>query len=201
MKEHKETISAYIDDALSKGELSDLLGFDEIEQSYNQAERYHLIGEALRGQIHDASLVNVRQQVRQVIDESAHRSFEQSGDISTKTSSSWISWLTPAWYRPLGGLAVAASIAMVMVVSVSVTNDEATTGVSNVADNKDGLAPVMGMPAVALEQQPPHVQLVSSQPGQDVNLDAYLAEHAEFAAQDTMQGRLPYVRAVSYKSE
>ena len=35
---------------------------------------------------------------------------------------------------------------------------------------------------------------------QAVNLDAYLAEHAEFAAQDTLQGRMPYARAVSYES-
>ena len=42
---------------------------------------------------------------------------------------------------------------------------------------------------------------VNSQVRPRVNLETYLAEHAEFAAQDTMQGRIPYARAVSYEAE
>jgi hypothetical protein len=34
-----------------------------------------------------------------------------------------------------------------------------------------------------------------------VNLNSYVNEHSEYAAQDTMQGMMPYARAVSYGSE
>ena len=34
-----------------------------------------------------------------------------------------------------------------------------------------------------------------------VNLNNYVNEHSEYAAQDTMQGMMPYARAVSYGSD
>ena len=34
-----------------------------------------------------------------------------------------------------------------------------------------------------------------------VNLNSYVRQHSEFAAQDTIQGMMPYARSVSYGSE
>jgi len=35
----------------------------------------------------------------------------------------------------------------------------------------------------------------------DTDLDPYINQHLEFATQDALQGRLPYVRAVSFESK
>jgi hypothetical protein len=34
-----------------------------------------------------------------------------------------------------------------------------------------------------------------------VNLNTYVRQHSEFAAQDTIQGMMPYARSVTYGSE
>jgi hypothetical protein len=34
-----------------------------------------------------------------------------------------------------------------------------------------------------------------------VNLNSYVTEHSEYAAQDTIQGMMPYARSVSYGSD
>ncbi len=108
-----------------------------------------------------------------------------------------------AWFRPLGGLAVAASVALVMVVVVTQVDSPNGQGIGQGTGERnlvaDAAQPMVNIPdnvrtvAVTSEETQPQIQ-------QAVNLDAYLAEHAEFAAQDTLQGRMPYARAVSYES-
>lgn len=218
MSDNKEKISAYLDDALSIGEIDELSAADQVAQGQKSAfcvaMRYQLIGDALRGQLGDASMVDVRTGVQEAVrgesvfsetpDSDAHLFYEsqivftKKRPVFDKAVDAIASWFTPAFFKPLGGLAVAASVAAIMVFSVN-SDDRPDGGL--LADNADGQATVVSLPVAAFEADNPGVHNVSVNAQRDVNLDPYLAEHAEFAAQDTMQGRMPYVRAVSYKPE
>ena len=185
MSNDKERISAYLDDDLSLEELEAMTSI-EGESEFGVASRYQMMGEALRGRLSDAAMIDVSAQVREAVQKEG---LEQPVRQAVKQPRQPLFDFS-AWFRPLGGLAVAASVALVMVVAV--TQVESPSGNGNLV--ADAGNPVIGAPVtVAVED-------TQSQNQQAVNLDAYLAEHAEFAAQDTLQGRMPYARAVSYES-
>lgn len=206
MSNDKEIISAYLDDGLSPEEL-DVIGPVESASEFGAASRYQIMGEALRGQLSDAVMIDISTQVREALqNEEIHedikaenikaaerpvkQAIKQPGQPMFNFS---------AWFRPLGGLAVAASVVMVMVVMVRQVespsgNGDLVADAGNSTVNISGSVIVSTPVAVAIEDTQ-----IRSRPA--VNFDAYLAEHAEFAAQDTLQGRMPYARAVSYKSQ
>jgi negative regulator of sigma E activity len=192
--EDKERISAYLDDGLSSEEL-DAIGSIESESEFGIASRYQMMGEAMRGQVSDATMIDISAQVREAIQNEAIQTVEKPARQAVQQPRQPMFDFS-AWFRPLGGLAVAASVALVMVIAV--TQVDSPTGSGNmvagtdnsIVNTQDAVRPV----AVAIEDTRPANQKA-------VNLDAYLAEHAEFAAQDTLQGRMPYARAVSYESE
>ena len=197
----KEKISAYLDDALTQAELDTLVDQQQDQES-GVASRYQIIGEALRDQMSDASMVDVHLQVREAL---VHEEINQESSLDEKHSLfDFIStWFGPNWYKPVGGLAVAASVAMIMVVTTT-HEDSAFDRGGLVAENASESvtsdhAPVVSMPVSTVVAN----ETATSEPvdQSQINMNTYLAEHAEFAAQDTMQGRMPYVRAVSYESE
>ena len=99
-------------------------------------------------------------------------------------------------------MAVAASVAVVMVFTLS---EQESTGIAPMASNPVIATPVAVAPdAPANTQQPQAVELVADENTQlarpAVNQHR-VNQHLEYATQDTMQGRLPYVRAVSFESE
>lgn len=204
MSNDKETISAYLDGDLSPEEL-EAIGSIESKSEFGVASRYQMMGEALRGQLSDAAMIDISAQVREALrNEESYaevRTVERSARHAIKQPAASIFDLS-TWFRPLGGLAVAASVALVMVVMV--TQVESPSGNGNlVADAGNSTVNVPGVNVPTVVRAPVVVAVDDMQPRnqQAVNFDDYLAEHAEFAAQDTLQGRMPYARAVSYKSE
>jgi negative regulator of sigma E activity len=228
--EGREKISAYLDDALPQAEIDALSLMDDASVGQRGqlgvASRYQMIGEVLRGQMSDASMIDVHLQVREAlhdekldVPETIGNVLDNQGadggrsvfDLISFDSASWFdrAQLNSAWFKPVGGLAVAASVAMIMVITV--TNEETTPNsnldnnlvaestIENMTTNNASVVSVAVSTSVATsvanETGTPKVDLPH------VNLDTYLAEHAEFAAQDTMQGRMPYARAVSYEAE
>lgn len=205
MSNDKEKISAYLDDGLRTDEL-DAVESIESGSDLGAASRYHMMGEAMRGHVSDAAMVDVSVQVREALrnEESLKniQATERSARQGVKQPASSLFDFS-AWFRPLGGLAVAASVAVVVVVAV--TEVESPTGNDNLVAGTDASSvsvPVVSIPEVDVSA-PVTVAVEETQPRNQpaVNLDAYLAEHAEFAAQDTLQGRMPYARAVSHESE
>ena len=96
-----------------------------------------------------------------------------------------------AWFRPVAGMAMAVMVALVLVVTLSGQENSIQTPVAN-----------------NIEQQPAVQLAIDSRAGDNkpvdkkaMDLSPYLVnQHLEFATQDTLQGRLPYVRAVSYQN-
>jgi hypothetical protein len=89
-------------------------------------------------------------------------------------------------------------------------SEQESTGIAPMASNPVIATPVAVAPDASVNnqrpnfQQPHAVQLVADDNAQlarpAVNKHR-LNQHLEYATQDTMQGRLPYVRAVSFDSE
>ena len=189
----KEKISAFLDNEMFRDELMSFSLSSESEDA-GVVKRYQMMGDSLRGEMSDSSFIDVSQAVREaLLDENIiveSPAVENHAESTSMTSNSKTgSFTLSAWFRPVAGMAVAASVALVMVVTLS---------------GQENVTPI----AKNIEQQPaamPAVQLAIENKSVDkkaTDIDPRLVnQHLEFATQDTLQGRLPYVRAVSYQIE
>lgn len=193
MSNRKQKISAFLDNDMHRDELMSFSLSAESDDA-KVAQRYQMVGDALRGEMSESSFVDVSAAVREALaDENIADQMKAEHQASSKQPSQKSGLFDlSAWLRPVAGMAVAASVAVVMVVSVS--QQEST-----------GIAPV----ATKIETQPAAVQLAADDKAKvqntadtkDTDLDPYINQHLEFATQDALQGRLPYVRAVSFESK
>jgi len=192
MSEQKQNLSAYLDDNLDHDEQRAM----QLDGLGDTAHHYRLIGEAMRGQVSELSLMDVSRQVREAI---AHEQPERPVSVHNTTEQHRPGLLDGLirfgdWLRPVGGLAVAASVAMVVVVALQQQADPQTGSQPQRIAVQD--APVERA-ALARLPDPGSIVPVSNDP----DLSRYLQQHSEFAARDTAQGRMPYVRAVGYRSQ
>lgn len=195
MNEDKEKISAWIDDAIEYNEMGSL-GTEQDDRALSTATRYQMIGDAIRGRVTEASMTDISASVREAI-----RREPEFKPVARPASHSRRSvqrnkkplFDLGSWLRPVGGLAVAATVAMVMVVTL--TDRQATTDSAVVANV--GQLPVQALPVN--NTAPAYTGHGIARPA--VNLNSYVTEHSEYAAQDTLQGMMPYARSVSYGSE
>jgi negative regulator of sigma E activity len=194
MNEYKEQLSALIDGALSDDEVRRLQPSVEAAE-FSTASRYQLIAESMRGTDDDASMtmIDISDQVRVAILQEAALDVNTSSVASPASSG----WPVFSWLRSAGGIAVAASVAAVLVLVVTTTGVQSPTSgpvvASEDAANQAGQV-VATLPAMS--------QRVVIPVNDDVrpNLNSYINAHSEFAAQDTAQGRMPYARAVTYET-
>ncbi len=193
MSKRKEKISAFLDSDMHRDELMSFSLSAEADDA-EVALRYQMVGDALRGEMSDSSFVDVSQAVREALsDENIAEQVVASASKPSPASSTEKPGFfdLSAWFKPVAGMAVAASVAVVMVVAVTGQDDNA------------GIAPLAAKTGAQLEAQPA-VQLAAEDKttdGKETDLDSYINQHLEFATQDTLQGRLPYVRAVSFESK
>lgn len=192
MSEDKEKISAWLDDAVQHNEV-DLLEVDRSKQSYSTVARYQMIGDALRGKVSDASMIDISASVSEAIQQEPELAVI-SRPVRTSRRERKPLFDFGSWLRPVGGLAVAATVAMVMVVTLT----DQQKGTDNAVIANVGQQPVRALPVG-------NVTPVYNSPGMAtmpaVNLNSYVTEHSEFAAQDTIQGMMPYARSVSFGSD
>jgi len=186
----KEKLSAFLDNDLHQDELMSFSLSSEPEHA-KLAQRYQMMGEVMRDELSDASFVDVSQAVREVLANETIE-IEQSEQKELKPASKDVSagWNLAAWFRPVAGMATAGLVAVVMVVTLS---SQETGGLSPVADNAQNKPVVMTADVKATENR----AVVEN----SKELQPYVNQHLEYATQDTLQGRLPFVRAVSYEAE
>jgi len=191
MSKRREKISAFLDNDMHRDELMSFSLSAEADDA-KVAQRYLMLGDTLRGEMSQSSFVDVSQAVREALaDENIAEQMTESAPARVESSSKTGFFDLSAWFKPVAGMAVAASVAVVMVMTV--TGQDNTAGITPVATNIDTLL-----------QTQPVVQLAAEDKtldGKDTDLNAYINQHLEFATQDTLQGRLPYVRAVSFESK
>jgi negative regulator of sigma E activity len=151
-----------------------------------------MIGDAIRGRVTEASMIDISASVREAVSREPEfvpvtrpaRPIQRE----TKPLFDFGSWL-----KPVGGLAVAATVAMVMVVTLT----DKQTGTDSAVVANVGQQPVQALPVN--NAAPVYTRQGVAMPA--VNLNTYVTEHSEYAAQDTIQGMMPYARSVSYGSE
>ncbi len=167
-----ERVSALIDGELEKTDALRLLGEVADDPELRRAwDQYHLISDAVHGRASaDVRAATLFERVRQ--------------DIQAEPTLYRLSKFRTTSLRPLAGLALAASVAVVAVLGVR----------SYMPD------PGLGAVTVAQRETPPTVSLASG-PAQSVAFDArlsrYMVNHSERTGHN-MHGVLPYARIVAH---
>lgn len=197
MNDDKEKISAWLDDAIEYNEVESLQA-EQVGQAFSTVARYQMIGDAVRGKVTDASMIDISASVREAINREpeiavlARPARESHGKAQSPGKAKSL-FDFGSWLRPVGGLAVAATVAMVMVVTLTDQQTETGSGiVANVAQQ-----PLQSMPVN--NAMPVYAKPGIAMPA--VNLNSYVTEHSKYAAQGTVQGMVPYARSVSYGAE
>ncbi len=203
MSKRKEKISAFLDNDMHRDELMSFSLSAESDDA-KIAQRYQMMGDALRGEMSDSSFIDVSQAVREAL------ANENIGDqvVAEKTPPSASkdkpgAFNLSSWFKPVAGMAVAASVAVVMVVTLSGQNTGALAPVA-ANDNEQPVVRVAVEDKAVIDETVVVVnEAVSSESVADKTKDIdqrLVNQHLEFATPDTLQGRLPYVRAVSFDS-
>ena len=177
-----EQLSALIDDELDESEqalLTRQIGRDEEVQS--RLVRYQLISDAMQNHLPER------------VDPAFGRRVHDALQKEPASHGGGIAAGLAGLLRPVAGLAVAASVAVVAVTTLQNSQEDTAAPPAVVASapadsvyirTQDG--------ALAVEPEPgPHVH--------NKNLDIYLVNHNEYAASRGMQGMLPYVRIVGHE--
>ena len=192
MSKRKEKISAFLDNDLHSDELMSFSLSAESDDA-EVAQRYQMVGDVLRSEMSEASFVDVSRAVREALaDENMADQMPQSSSATSDThKSSGFDW--SSLFRPVAGMAVAVFVAVILVTTLSEQGDSSVTEVANnTAQQSENLA----VNQVATDNK---LAMPASVGNKSNNLDPYISQHLEFATQDALQGRLPYVRAVSFE--
>ena len=167
-----EQLSALVDDELTGSEHAMLLRrIESDDQLYQRLSRYQLISDALQNHLPDR------------VDPAF--SLRVKGMLRSEPAQSGYSRLA-ALARPAAGLAVAASVAVMAVMSMQSARQETGSPADVVAASTPSAGDYLR---------------VSDEPGNlsdDRKLDMYLVNHNEYAVNRGMQGMLPYMRLVGH---
>lgn len=139
----KENLSAFIDNEQVPEELANY-GVDAA-----LLHRYQLMGDAIRGSVSDAALIDVSEQVKLALEnEPVHSGVMHKTSQQPADSQSGFNF--GVWLRPLGGLAVAASVAVVMVMVVNQPDTDGVTHGIGVNGVDGQIANINTQPVVSL---------------------------------------------------
>jgi len=199
----QQQLSAILDDDLDQQELNEFMQDLKRDPGADaeSVKRYQLMGDALRDELNAASFMDISAAVHRAVDQEPEFQTVSSPVAAKKRSKSRLD--LSAWIKPLTGMAIAASVAMVTVVSFksietnSANNSSQVVAEANVEIKKSTIVPVN--PAIASQ-----VRLASTAESktkaqlQAKQLGDYMMRHSNSAGQSTMHGMVPYVRTVDF---
>ena len=191
MSDNKEQISAWLDDAADANEVISLTE-DSGATGYSTAARYQMIGDALRGQVSDAAMIDVSAAVREAIAQEPAFEATTRPAVTSQPERSIFDAIT-GWLKPVGGLAVAATVAMVMVVTLTEQPVTGDASIANVGQQPINSVPVNNAPASYGDTQ----VAIPAVNAPAVNFNSYVTESSDPA----VQGNAPYSRAITYEAE
>ena len=170
-----EQLSALVDDELTGSEHELLFRrIEQDEQVYQRLARYQLISDALQYHLPDRVDPGFSMRMKRLLGaEPALRGYPRLA----------------ALVRPVAGVAVAASVAVVAVLSLQATHQDVPAPAESVA----GLPAPQGY--LPVRDVAPGVAATPA----DRKLDIYLVNHNEYAVSRGMRGMLPYVRLVGHE--
>ncbi len=190
MTDHKyEELSALLDDELDSARMQQVL--DAMKEDYHLREswdHYSLIGDVLRGEAVRHTSGGVASRVTAALaNEPAIIAVpsrpDESKDVSYNPAK------TIRWLRPVAGMALAASVAVMAIYVAPVMNQSPINQGGELADAET--TPALTLPTG-------HRWKNLNKPGVATKLDQYLREHSEFSVPGGMGGVAPYASFVSY---
>ena len=198
-QQRDEQLSALLDSALDGQQLDSFmqdLKRDPIEDA-EASQRYHLIGDVMRDELDQSSFMDISSAVQRAIEqEPVHN--PEAAPAKQKTSFD-LTGIISSWFKPLTGMAVAASVATVTLVTFNTVQNSDSTGQSV------QLAQAAPIERVNTEisrnvQVASTLEINKKSAEQQKQLNYYMLQHSGYASQSTMQGMMPYVRAADVKS-
>ena len=146
-------------------------------------QRYHLIRDCIRQPGGTVPLVNLSQRMKDALSE------EQSAPVS--------GWSSNRWLKPVSGLAVAASVAMLAIVAVGpdqqLSDSDIASGPAVQPFSSPNVLPVI--PRTQAASFSPQSQ--SGAQARDAKMNSYLLRHNQSSKSFTTQGFLGFVPIVS----
>ena len=199
-----EQVSALLDNELSDHESDSVLSKISQDRDLQQSwERYHMIGDVMRGETLNLRAGEISERVKKEID-------SEPAIISIPKKSKTRPWKSN-WIKPAAGAALAASVATVVVLNTTdlLGLDESTQPVT-VASIKP--KPAQSVVTVAnintvVPVQTSHQTLPGTrwknlkEPSIESRLNGYLVNHSEYAAPGNGMGVMPYATFVGYDSK
>lgn len=174
-------LSAMVDDELEEREVD--LALRRLNRDYDSKarwERYHLIGDAIQGHLPAALDIDFAARIRQAI-EAEPLPLPAARPL-------------PAWYKPVTGFALAASVVLVALFGLKLTQIDTTfIPTAPLAANTPSTPALI--PVASLTQRVDD----ASEPV-EARLSSYLVNHNGYASMNSMHGMLPYVRMVGYQT-
>jgi sigma-E factor negative regulatory protein RseA len=177
----RERLSALMDDGLESTERAAVIAATLADGELRGAwTRYHLIGDALRGELAARPAGPMAERVR------AQLAAEPTLLAPVPRPAPWRRWMAPA-----AGVALAASVAGVAMLAGPGLLEQ---------------GPVLAPAALARDERPPTVLYLDTagtswnlaRPETERKLNAYLINHQEYAPATGMKGMLPYAAFASY---
>jgi sigma-E factor negative regulatory protein RseA len=174
----KEKVSALLDGELPPGEVGRVVGSISAHGELREAwDRYHLIGDVMRGEA-------ARTASRGIADAVAERIREEPTVLSPPVRTTF---RPPRWLRPAAGGALAASVAVAAVLLAP--NIVPQPGLDNPVVRTTAPATPVGGDGTRWRHLDPEVES---------DLNRYLVDHGEYVAPGAVHRVLPYASFVSY---
>ncbi len=197
-----EKLSAMVDGEMLVDELSTTLSSLTNDEALRQRwNRYHLIGDAIRGESATLGAISIAERVRkQIADEPMIFSPAASRANKPTWRSQWMQYVT--------GAAIAASVTMMAVMVAPNFIAPEQSGSAQIAKHTAPTATsILNRPAEPYYSEQSYVvnQPVThwnlGKPGLDGTMNSFFVNQKEFAPMSSMQGMLPYTSVVSYGTE
>jgi sigma-E factor negative regulatory protein RseA len=183
-----EQLSALVDGAVDDRQRQSLFSRLGEERDLRSCwGRYHLIGDALRGEPAAASARDIAARVR-----------ERLADEPVVIAPA-LAWRgrRPVWLRPVVGLAAAASFGAAVVVLLPRSEPPTAPPVVAAGLPATPVAPAETPAQWLVVQQVPVTRWQARDPDVEQDLQRFLADHSEFAATG-VKGAMPLVTVVGY---
>ncbi|MCW9048490.1 MAG: sigma-E factor negative regulatory protein [Gammaproteobacteria bacterium] len=198
-EQNNEQLSALLDSALDEQQLQSFmqdLKRDPIADA-EASQRYNLIGDVMRDELDQSSFMDISSAVHRAIEKEAPHN--ETPVVHRKEQGFNLASLFSSWVKPLTGMAVAASVAMVTLLTFN------TIQSTDNAEQPAQLAQSTPIERVNIDisrnvQVTSTLDISKKSPEQQKQLNEYMLKHSGYASQSTMQGMMPYVRAADVKT-
>lgn len=178
-------LSALVDDELADMEIALVLRrLSRDGDARDRWERYHLISDVIQGHHVPAALdTDFAVRVRQAIE--------------AEPLPQAVARPLPAWYKPVTGFGLAASVALMALYGLKLNQTDALLPAAPLATT----TPALSSPYGSLPIQMTAMTQPANPIGEPVEarLNSYLVNHNGYASMSSVSGMLPYVRMVGYQ--